>query len=176
MSKMWRDYNCWNCWPLTQSKYLERKKKEKTPPKDEEILRESLDSKRTELIQDWISVFIRALNQDGGVEGHALTPSCESTRIATGCWTIIDRKTLDFTKEGTPRPRTEEKPQWDGRRGAIRVKSNPITAGWVTHRLANTYATEVHPLEWRLWAPRQASQPGGPATGGGIPRESDFEV
>ena len=50
-------------------------------------------------------------NQDGGVEGHALTPSCESTRITTGCWTIIDRKTLDFTKEDTPRPRTEEKPQ-----------------------------------------------------------------
>ena len=39
------------------------------------------------------------------------TPSCESTRITTGCWTIIDRKTLDFTKEDTPRPRTEEKPQ-----------------------------------------------------------------
>ena len=87
------------------------------------------------------------INQDGGVEGRALTPSCESTRITTGCWTIIDRKTLDFTKEDTPRPRTEEKPQRDGRRGAIRVKSNPITAGWVTHRLANTYTTEVHPLE-----------------------------
>ena len=51
------------------------------------------------------------INQDGGVEGRALTPSCESTRITTGCWTIIDRKTLDFTKEDTPRPRTEEKPQ-----------------------------------------------------------------
>ena len=51
------------------------------------------------------------INQDGGIEGRALTPSCESTRITTGCWTIIDRKTLDFTKEDTPRPRTEEKPQ-----------------------------------------------------------------
>ena len=68
-------------------------------------------------------------------------------RITTGCWTIIDRKTLDFTKEGAPRPRTEEKPQWDGGRGSIRVKSSPITAGWVTHRLANTCTTEVHPLE-----------------------------
>ena len=53
----------------------------------------------------------RRINQNGGVEGRALTPSCESTRITTGCWTIIDRKTLDFTKEDTPRPRTEEKPQ-----------------------------------------------------------------
>ena len=53
----------------------------------------------------------KEINQDGGVEGRALTPSCESTRITTGCWTIIDRKTLDFTNEDTPRPRTEEKPQ-----------------------------------------------------------------
>ena len=46
----------------------------------------------------------------------------------------------------------------------------------MTHRLENTYTTEVHPLEWRFWAPRQASQPGGPATGGGVPRESDFKA
>ena len=57
------------------------------------------------MVEEW------RLNQDDGVEGHALTPSCENTRITTGCWTIIDRKTLDFTKEDTPRPRTEEKPQ-----------------------------------------------------------------
>ena len=37
--------------------------------------------------------------------------AARQTRITTGCWTIIDRKTLDFTKEDTPRPRTEEKPQ-----------------------------------------------------------------
>ena len=115
-------------------------------------------------------------NQDGGVEGCALTPSCKNTRITTGCWTIIDRKTLELTKKDTPHPKTKEKPQWDNRRGAIRVKSNPITAGWVTHRLENTYTTEVYPMEWRSWAPCQASQPGGPATGGGIHRESDFEA
>ena len=120
--------------------------------------------------------WILRINQDGGVERHALTPSCESTRITTGCWTIIDRKTLDFTQEDTSCPKTKEKPQWDGRRGAIRVKSNPITAGWVTHRLANSYTQEVHPLEWMFWDPSQASQPGGLATGGGIHRESDFEA
>ena len=89
------------------------------------------------------------------------------------CWTIIDRKTLELTKKDTPHPKTKEKPQWDGRRGAITIKSNPVTAGWVTHRLENTYTTVVHPLERRFWAPRQASQPAGPATGGGIPRESE---
>ena len=115
------------------------------------------------------------LVQDGGVEGHALTPSCESTGITTNCWTIINRRTLELTKKHTSLPKTKEKPQWDGRRGAITTKSNPITAGWATHKLENTYTTEFHPLEWRFWAPRQASQPGGPAMGGGIPRESDFE-
>ena len=63
---------------------------------------------------DWLNGYknkTQEINQDGRVEGCALTPSCESTRITTGCWAIIDRKTLDFTKEDTPRPRTEEKPQ-----------------------------------------------------------------
>ena len=83
-------------------------------------------------------------NKDGGVEGRALTPSCENTRITTSSWAIIDKKTLELTKKDTPQSKTKEKPQWDGRRGAITVKSNPITAGWVTHRLENTYTTEVH--------------------------------
>ena len=50
-------------------------------------------------------------SQDGGVEGRALTPSCENTRITTSCWTIIDRKTLELTKKDTPYPNTKEKPQ-----------------------------------------------------------------
>ena len=109
----------------------------------------------------------RRLVQGGRVEGHALTPSCESTGITTNCWTIIDRKTLELTKKDTPHSKTKEKLQWDSRRGAITIKSNAITIGWVTHKLENNYTTEVHPLEWRLWAPRQASQRGGPETVGG---------
>ena len=50
-------------------------------------------------------------NQDGGVEGRALIPSCENTRITTSCWTIIDRKILELTKKDTPHPKTKEKPQ-----------------------------------------------------------------
>ena len=53
------------------------------------------------------------INQDGGVEGRALTPSCENTRITTSCWTIINRKTLELTKKDIPHPKTKEKPQWD---------------------------------------------------------------
>ena len=115
------------------------------------------------------------LVQDVRVEGHALTPSCESTWITTNCWTIIDRKTLELTKKDTSHLKTKEKPQWDSRRGTITIKSNPITAGWVTHTLENTYTTEVHSLEWRFWATCQASQPGGLAMGGGIHRESEFD-
>ena len=40
-------------------------------------------------------------NQDGRVEGRALTPSCENTRITASCWTIIDTKTLELTKKDT---------------------------------------------------------------------------
>ena len=50
-------------------------------------------------------------NQDGGVEGRALTPSCENTGIKTSCWTVIDRKTLERTRKDTPHPKTKEKPQ-----------------------------------------------------------------
>ena len=89
-------------------------------------------------------MYIDWLVQDGRVEGRALIPSRESTGITTNCWTIIDRKTLELTKKETPHQKTKEKPQWDGRRGTIKIKSNPITAGWVTHKLENTYTTQVH--------------------------------
>ena len=123
--------------------------------------------------QNWNS---GGLVQDGRVGGHVLTPSCKSTGITTNCWTIINRKTLELTKTDTPHPKTKEKLQWDSRRGAITIKSNPIATGWVTHKLENNHTTKVHPLEWGFWAPPQASWPEGPATGGGIPRESDFEA
>ena len=106
------------------------------------------------------SIWEGRLIQDGGVEGCVLTPSCDSTGITTNCWTIIDRKTPELTKKDTPHPKTKEKLQWDSRRGAITINSNPIAAGWVTHKLENNYTTEVHPLEWRFWAPCQASQLG----------------
>lgn len=37
----------------------------------------------------------------------------------------------------------KEKPQQDGRRGAVKIKSNPIPAGWVTHRLEYKNTKEV---------------------------------
>ena len=41
----------------------------------------------------------------------------------------------------------KNKPQRDGRKGAITIKSNPIPAGWVTHNLENNYTTKVLPEE-----------------------------
>ena len=93
--------------------------------------------------------------REAGSWKHWLHNIRQPTRITTSFWTIIDRKTIELTKNDTPHTKTKEKPQWDGMRGAITVKSNPITAGWVMYRLENIYTTEVHPLEWRFWAPRQ---------------------
>ena len=61
--------------------------------------------------QDKKAIPLERLNQDGGVEGRAFTPSCENTRITTSCWKIVDRKTLEITKKDTPHPKTKEKPQ-----------------------------------------------------------------
>ena len=77
-------------------------------------------------------------------------------------------------KNVTPHPKTKKKLQLNRRRYAITVKSNPILASWVTHKLENNN-TKVLPQLWRFWAPWQASQPGDPAKGLEIPRESVFE-
>ena len=69
-----------------------------------------------------------------------------------GCW--------NPPKKDTPHLKTKEKPQWDSRRGVIMLKSNPILAEWVTHKLENSNAkkfshwcegTEPHVSfpEWR---------------------------
>ena len=69
----------------------------------------------------------------------------------------------------------DRKPQWDGRRGTMMIKSNPIPTRWAAHKLENSNSKEVLLLLWRFWVPRQASQLGDPSEGLGIPRESDFE-
>ena len=62
-------------------------------------------------------ILVSCTSEAGGVEGRALIFSCENSKIAAHCWTIINRRTLDPTKNTYPRPRTKEKPQQDGRRG-----------------------------------------------------------
>ena len=57
--------------------------------------------------------------EDGQLEGHAHIFSCENSKIATCCWTSIDRRMLDPTKIDTPHSRAKEKPQQDGRRAKI---------------------------------------------------------
>ena len=39
---------------------------------------------------------------------------------STSCWATIDRRMLEPTKKANPHPKTREKLQWDGRRGAIK--------------------------------------------------------
>ena len=89
--------------------------------------------------------------QDDRVEGPALIFSCQSTKIATSYWTTISRKTLEPTNNDTPCPRTKEKPQQNGRRGTITIKSNPV--GSVTYKLENNNAKEVLTQLWKVLGP-----------------------
>ena len=49
-----------------------------------------------------------------------------------GCW--------NTPKKDSPCPKTKKKLQQDDRRGPITVKSNSISAGWVTHSLESNNA------------------------------------
>ena len=50
---------------------------------------------------------------------------------------------LQTIKRDTLHPETKKRPQKDGKRGAIMMKSNPVFPGWVTHKLENNYGAEV---------------------------------
>ena len=83
-----------------------------------------------------------------------------------GCWSLPEKR-YSMCKD-------QKKLKWDCRRGMITTESNPTPAVWVTHKLENN-TKEALPLLQRFWTPCQASQPGDPAKGRGIPRESDLE-
>ena len=115
--------------------------------------------------------------QDGGAQGPMLISSCKSTKIATSCWTTIHRRTLEPTNKDTPHPKTKKELQWDGRRGAIMIKSNPIPTRWVTSRLENNNTKEAVTLLLKVtfWTPSQDSHPEDPTERLGIPRESGLQ-
>ena len=76
------------------------------------------------------NVFQRLLFQAGGVAGCLFASSCTIT--ATSCWTTINQRTLEHTKNDIPRSKKKWKSQQDNRRGTITMNSNPIPTGWVT--------------------------------------------
>ena len=53
---------------------------------------------------------------------------------------------MEPTKKDIPQPKTKEKPQQDGRRGTIMIKSNLIPTSWETHKLENNITKKVLPL------------------------------
>ena len=83
--------------------------------------------------------------QDGRIDGHVFISSSEKTKITISCWTTTDRRTLEPTKKDMC-PKIKEKPQWDCRRGANKIKSNSTPAGWTTHKLENNNTKEIPPL------------------------------
>ena len=99
---------------------------------------------------------------------------CENTKIANNCQTTTDRRVLEPTKKRYPTSK-DKKPQWDSRRGTIRLRSNPITARCVTYKLENSNTKNVLTLLWKFWAPYQDSQPGDLTKELGVSRESDPE-
>ena len=85
------------------------------------------------------------------------------------CISLSGRTPLSLAK-------IKKKPQRDGRKGTIMIKSNSIPTRWVTHKLENNSTKEVLPLLWRFWTPCQASRPEDTTKGLGILKESDLEA
>ena len=105
--------------------------------------------------QNWL---ITLLVQEGKVEWCMLISSSESIKIATICWTIIDRRMLKSTKKGYPTPKTKK--SYQSGRGTIKTKSNPIPAWWVTHRLSSVQFISVTQSCLTLCNPMDCSMPG----------------
>ena len=108
--------------------------------------------------QNWL---ITLLVQEGKVEWCMLISSSESIKIATICWTIIDRRMLKSTKKGYPTPKTKK--SYQSGRGTIKTKSNPIPAWWVTHRLSSVQFISVTQSCLTLCDTMHCSTPGFPA-------------
>ena len=65
--------------------------------------------------------------KDGGVEKYALIFSFENIKITTICWTTIDRRMLEPTKERYPTSKEQRRSlQQNGRMSTIMLKSNSI--------------------------------------------------
>ena len=92
----------------------------------------------------------RRLLQDGGVEGHVLTSSCESAKIIANCWTIIDRRTLEKKVPHVQRQRRSHNKRADGR-NQEKIKShtcwmgNPQTGKQLYHRGSPTVGKVLNP-------------------------------
>jgi hypothetical protein len=74
------------------------------------------------------------------VRAQKLQPAVEQP-LTGGCWDTPPPK-----KKDTPHPKTKRKPQQDERRSTNTIKSNPIPAGWVIHKLESNNTKEVLPL------------------------------
>ena len=113
------------------------------------------------------------MREDGRVGECVFISSCKSTKIATSCWTTMDRRTPEPPKKWYSMSKTK-RPVVRWQSSTITIKWNPITAGWVTHKLENNNTKEVLPLLQRFWTSPQVSQPGDLIKGLGIPMQSDL--
>ena len=82
------------------------------------------------------------LLQDGGVEGHVLTSSCESAKIIANCWTIIDRTTLEKKVPHVKRQRRSHNKRAEG----MQSRKNQIS-----------YLLDGQPTNWKTIIPQRFS-------------------
>ena len=78
------------------------------------------------------------------------------------CWTSIDKTTTE-TYWNLPKkiPYTQRQRRCNEmiRGGTVMIKSSLLPARLATHKLENSYTTEIFPQEWNFWALHWASQP-----------------
>ena len=75
------------------------------------------------------SLFALILSTSGGNKACAFISSCENSKIATNCWTTINRRMLDPTKRRYPMSKGKGESPKDGRRGDF-IPAIPARDAW----------------------------------------------
>lgn len=84
--------------------------------------------------------------QDDGAEGMYSSPTRAPNSQLAVDQSLTGGRILEPTKKRPPHPKTKEKLQRGGRRSPVMIKSNPILAGWATHKLETNDIKDVPPL------------------------------
>ena len=113
----------------------------------------------------------------GIVDGHDLTLSDRNTIITTKSWIpmVEGGSMLEATKKHTLDSNKKKKRQWHSRGGGVTIKSNPILARLMSHKLVNNYTHRSSPMVVKGVGPGQTFTVWGLATRGRDPTESGIE-
>ena len=110
---------------------------------------------------------IKKNKQDGKVKGHALIFCCKNSKTTTHCWTTINRRMLDPTKNKIPHLQGQRRGPNKIVGGAkLCLESNPIPARDAQRAQTKGFAHQENPqrlsqtcpcvFEWLLWRYKSA--------------------